>query len=358
MSSGDTVVAAPRTVAAHIASLIGQWDNPSVEQAIFGAANPFQIARRVDAFCRTHLGAPIAGSLFYCSSVGAVLGLELADGRRVVVKVHQPDVPVTFLAAMHVVTARLASKGFPCPSPILGPTSLGKGHATVEQYAAMGEYRNPHERAVRRQMAAHLAWLLRVTAEMMDTPGIDHFNRSVSPDALWPKPHSALFDFEATAAGAGWIDGIARRAKRQLASASGRPALGHADWSAKHFRFEGDEVRAIYDWDSLRLDLEPVHVGRAAHAFTAVYDTPWDGKVPHAPSWEEVVAFVADYEAARGTPFTPAERRTVGASCAYSLAYSSRCSHALDPRPGRTTGFPPGNWRDSLDRFGEHLLDL
>jgi len=345
-------------VAGHISAHIGGWDNPAVERAIFGTADPQGIVSAVDAFCRRWLGSPIEGSLFYRSSVGSVLGLRLTDGRRVVLKAHQPGVPVAFLEAVATVTAALKAEDFPCPAPLAGPLPLGAGTGTVESYEAEGDFRNPHEPEVCRAIARALADLSRLAAPFVDTPGLEHHGGDLPAGVLWPVPHSVLFDFEATAAGAEWIDAIARRALGMLAGQTGRRTLGHSDWAAKHFRFAGDAITVIYDWDSLRLDLEPVHVGRAAHAFTAVYDTPWAGRVAHAPTWDEVTCFVAAYESARGEPFTPGERRTLGAACAYSLAYSSRCSHALDPRPGRATGFPPGTWQDALDRFGERLLAL
>jgi hypothetical protein len=63
-----------------------------------------------------------------------------------------------------------------------------------------------------------------------------------------------------------------------------------------------------------------------------------------------VRAFVDEYEAARGTPFTTAERAEIGAAVTYTRAYGARCEHALDPR---ATQFPPGSQRDMLIRFGE-----
>jgi hypothetical protein len=347
-------------VARQIGDLIEDWDNPAVEREIFGTADPTQIAPQVDAFCREHFGHHIRRPLFYRSSVGAVFGLELAGGQRVVIKVHQPDYPVTYLAAVQRVTRHLAEHGFPCPTPLLEPTPLGRGTATAEAYMAEGDYRDAHDPVVRRALARALARQIELTRTFVNTEGMrDRQAGEAKPsDRLWGKPHSALFDFDATAAGAEWIDEIGWRAKRLLARPAGREVVGHCDWSTKHFRFVGDEIRVVYDWDSLRVNAEPVIAGRAAHAFCAAYDTPFDGKVHHAPSHAEVLGFLADYEQARGAPFSSDERRTFGAACAYSLAYSSRCSHALDPRPGKVGDFPPGNWRASLADFGERLLEL
>jgi hypothetical protein len=45
-----------------------------------------------------------------------------------------------------------------------------------------------------------------------------------------------------------------------------------------------------------------------------------------------VAAFVHDYEAARGAPFTGAERRAIGGGALYNLAYIARCELALEHR--------------------------
>jgi len=144
--------------------------------------------------------------------------------------------------------------------------------------------------------------------------------------ALWPKPHNALFDFEATAAGAEWIDEIGTRAV--AVERMGREVVGHLDWAAKHVRFD-DRLRptAVYDWDSVTTELEPVVAGQAAASFT--YTEELDSPVSRWPTPDESLAFLADYERARGVPFEPAERATAGAACVYLLAYASRCHHAV-----------------------------
>ena len=85
---------------------------------------------------------------------------------------------------------------------------------------------------VRRAMAEGLA---RFVAEAEACRGVDGLPRWPLPPegALWPKPHNALFDFVATAPGAGWIDEAAGPALRAMRSAGSRTVVGHGDWSAK-----------------------------------------------------------------------------------------------------------------------------
>jgi hypothetical protein len=265
----------------------------------------------------------------------------------VVVKVHPPIRSPEFLHAIYRIQRYLAEHTFPCPTPLLAPTTLGHGHAAVEDLVDEGDYRDAHQPAVRRAIGECLARLIALTAQIGEVQelGAGAMQRR-HPDKLWPIPHSAIFDFEATAAGAEWIDSIASRAWRTLQQSESRRVIGHTDWSVKHFRFIGDTVRVIYDWDSLRLERETRIVGGAAATFTYTEFL----NVPRHPNDNEVRAFVDEYEAARGTPFTIAERGEIGAAVTYSRAYGARCEHALDPH---ATEFPPGSQRDMLIRFGE-----
>jgi aminoglycoside phosphotransferase (APT) family kinase protein len=145
--------------------------------------------------------------------------------------------------------------------------------------------------------------------------------------ALWPKPHNALFDFEATASGAEWIDEIATAARAITDRNVGTELVGHTDWSAKHLRFSPQlELLALYDWDSVTTGREPNLVGTAAGSFT--YTEELDEEISVWPSVEESLAFIADYEAARGMPFSEVERNAAQAACVYLRAYAARCHHA------------------------------
>jgi hypothetical protein len=160
---------------------------------------------------------------------------------------------------------------------------------------------------------------------------------------------SNIFDFEAAAAGAEWIDNLARQARQTLQNAAGEYVIGHIDWSVKDFRFENGIVRVIYDWDSLALDRETIIVGEAARGFTST----WHLDVRIAPDPEEARAFVHEYETARGKSFTAVEWNTIAAAATYAMAYSARCEHSLDPR---TSNFPEGSYREALARYGASYL--
>ncbi len=76
--------------------------------------------------------------------------------------------------------------------------------------------------------------------------------------------------------------------------------------------------------------------------------------VAQAPTLEEARAFVADYQAAADREFTPAERTLCSAAFAYSVAYTSRCSHAS----GVDARSVPGTFQHLIATVGTGLLDL
>jgi hypothetical protein len=147
-----------------------------------------------------------------------------------------------------------------------------------------------------------------------------------------------LFDFDASAAGAEWIDEIGRAARR--VHAVGSEAVGHTDWAAKHLRFDDAlHITALYDWDSVTTDLEPLLVGTAAGSFT--YTEALERPINVWPAADESLSFIEEYERERGGRFTRAERHTALAACVYLRAYAARCQHAYagDARGSGLTEF-------------------
>jgi hypothetical protein len=240
---------------------------------------------------------------FFAASVGALFGLRRRNGDRVAMKVHKLYRDAAFLDDIQSVQRALADGGFPAPRP-LGRT----GFVTWEEWLDDGAFRDAHEPPVRRALAGALAFF------------------PLGDGALWPVPHNALFDFEASAAGAEWIDDIARAAKELRDVDAGREVVGHTDWSVKHFRFdEALRPTVLYDWDSVSTDREPRIVGSAMASFTYTEEVEvaslW-------PSPDESRAFLAEYEEARGAPFDEAERRSAHGAAVYLGAYAARCGWA------------------------------
>jgi hypothetical protein len=71
---------------------IATWGTPFVELDCFGTDRAERIAQIMDEFCRSHLGNTIRGYLFFASSVGSSMGVQLEDGHKDVIKVY-PRIP-------------------------------------------------------------------------------------------------------------------------------------------------------------------------------------------------------------------------------------------------------------------------
>jgi hypothetical protein len=340
-----------RTLADVVAAHVAEWGTPYVELAIFGHADAVRIAAAFDDLCGEALGSRAAGALFYQSSVAAVAGVELRDGRRVVVKAHQPDQSVSTLAELARVQAHVAEGTRLAPRPLAGTLPFANGVATIEEHDTRGQPADARDPEVRRAIAETLHGVVELLAPLVAGSRLpDHLLFARAGEALWPRPHSRLFDFEATRAGAEQIDALAAAARASLRP-SGRVVLGHGDWRVEHLRFAGGRVAVAYDWQSVCRCEEPALVGFAAHAFCA----DWSGNDPRqAPTLEEARAFVADYESARGAPFDREERSVCAAAFAYSVAYTTRCGHA-GGYDGRGV---PGTFHHLLVTHGAELLKL
>jgi len=333
-------------IGAHL-STWGQLE-PHVELAAFGTAEPAEIARMIDATCARSLGGHVVGARFYQSSIGAVAGVELGDGRVVVVKVHQPDVPVECLRELARVRAHVPF----APRLLAGPITIATtgAYATIEAFAD-GERLDARAPATRRSLAFGFHAIVAAAQPLVAMSSLDVKMCGTPRERLWPRPHSKLFDFEATAAGAEYIDDVARAA-RSATEPCGELVIAHGDWRAEHVRFANDAICVAYDWDSLCRDREPAVVGYTAHAFTA--DWSDEANRAQAPTLDDARGFVADYETARGRAFDRVERRLCAASFTYACAYTARCGHAL----GVDERGIPGTFSALVATHGARLLEL
>jgi hypothetical protein len=230
-------------------------DSPVIED-ILGTLDADEIRARVH-----ELDPDTAEIFFFTASVGALFGVLRRDGSRVAIKVNKLFTDERYFDEVQRLQAKLADAGYPAPRPV-----RRVGTVTIDEWLDDGEYRNAHEPDVRRAMARELVRFHRLATET----GLRPRREFLRPEgALWPKPHNALFDFEATASGAEWIDEVAVTTRAIADRRVGAEVVGHTDWSAKHLRFGPElEAMALYDWDSVTTDLEPDLVGTAAGSFT------------------------------------------------------------------------------------------
>jgi hypothetical protein len=322
-----------------------------VEREIFGSALPEEIADAVDTWCRVHLGAPVDRYEFFESSSGSVHGVLLTDGRAVVVKGHRAAVSHDFLAAVTAIQSALVTAGYPAPRPLAGPVAFGRGHLTAEVMLDRSRNVDGHDPAVRAVLAAGLAQFVGLAQRHCDRLARVVHPMSVPDGALYPTPHSPRFDFASTAAGAEWIDDLTARARARLRSLPEAPdVVVHGDWRVENLCVRAGRLVGVYDWDSVHVAREVAAVATAPTTVTRDRNQTAGNRFPRR---QEVGAFVADYEAARGSEFSSAERDLLAASMVASLAYGARCEHA-------DSGEPPSgddSQRGLLTTLGEDLLD-
>ena len=324
-----------------IAASHDQW-LPPVVASILGTSDPVVTAEVVAREVSSAMGVDVVGARFYEPGVGIVVGLDLADGRAVVAKVHRNDyMSGERLAAIARVQALLAGTGLPAPVPLRGPIAVGHGWLLVEEYRP-GDTADGYDAGVRCELATALWAFVDAARRHAPDGGLDSWLGVPVFDDLWPLPHDVRFDFAETSVGAEWIDDTARAARRVLTSSTLPAVIGHLDWRVQNLGFTDGRVSAIYDWDSLGLVPEAALVG----VTSAVHPVDWRLDLPDPlPTLEQVDAFVVDYERARGEPFDEVEREVLAAAQRWVISYGARCQHSdralgIFPDVDHTRGWP------------------
>jgi hypothetical protein len=316
-----------------------------LEAEIFGTDDPVEVGDALASLARAVVGADVRAARWYISSVAAVAGVTLTDGTDAVVRAYQPSTSRTFVEAVVRVQAHLAGGGFPCARPVGVPVVVDGVLGRMETMLTDPGSRSfaPDDMAV---SAAGLADVVR-RCESLDASGLGLHPMDLPDDALYPSPHSPMFDFDATSDGAAWIDDIAMAARAAMTSDA--PLISHGDWSARNVRIGPDGLCAVFDLESLQYGPESSALGVAAATWRAVGEAREDP----APDAAEIRSYIDRYQAARGRPLTDDQRRNARATAVYCLAYTARCEHALDP--GTRTG--RASWRLSRDDGLRSLLD-
>ena len=146
----------------------------------------------------------------------------------------------TLLDIVQAVKRHLADRGFPCPAPILPPTELERGSdhwVTVESWIADPGMRPFSGHGDLVASAATLADQVRLCRSTgIDVSGLNSQPLHQEAGSLYPEPHSPLFDFVATAEGAGWIDSMAQTARSIRDADSTTEVVAHTDWSTRNVR--------------------------------------------------------------------------------------------------------------------------
>ena len=163
-----------------------------------GMVEPAAIAASFVSWVQQHLGIPAVDCWLCAVSVGCVAGFDLADGSKVVVKAYAHDRVRAALLSMQDVQHAALRLGLPVPEPLTGPEPLGASLATAD--AALLEGRRPNLLSPSDRIAAAEGFV-EFTEALRGVPDDVAANRPPSErsvPALYPVPHSPLFDFDET----------------------------------------------------------------------------------------------------------------------------------------------------------------
>ncbi len=298
-------------------------------QSIFGSVDPVEISDMIADTLRAGLGTTPDSVLLLEFSVGAAIGIQTADDRRVFLK-YITDRTLEELHGISAFIGHLKENGFPCPKMLAEPMVAGSTVVLLLEYVDHGRFRDASVPAYRRQIAVHL-WRLHDLSTSFANDSAELLR--VDDDhqgPLWPRPHNALFDFGRNQDRAAWLDDIASAARRIVGQAMPEevPIISHSDWSAKHFRFDGHgRVTTIYDWDSIMRTGEFRTLGRALATHLYNWYVPMKTMIA---SRSQMEAFLHDYEDERGSPLSDQGRMGVSAQACFTLCYVAKCKYSLD----------------------------
>ena len=277
-------------------------------------------------WCGELLGARPRAVLFQVDHLSQVTGVQLDDGRQIVVKARPAQ---SRIAACLQVQRALLRRGFPAPEPLAGPVRAGSLMITAEALIDGGHILARNADAPRLS-ACGLAEFVRlaagsVPAETLQPPPAwawwDH-----GEPGTWPLPDDLDVDLNEMT-GPAWVDEAASRARRRLRDFRAPDVIGHVDWEAQNLRWRGRTLHVVHDWDSAAARSEAVVAGLASAVFTAT------GK-PGGASLAETTAFLTAYAEARGRPWAPAEQEACWAAGLWIRAFNAKkdsLRYASDP---------------------------
>lgn len=225
-----------------------------------------------------------------------MVGVELADGRRVVVKARPFEHRILGCTA---VQGALARAGFPCPAPLAGPDRINGLAVTAETLIPGGVRLQPAQGAG--PFAALLARLIKTAPPMASVPpvtpappwaGWDH-----PGGRLWPDKDDRGRDLNEVS-GPAWVDQAARLVRERMSAVQAASSVGHGDWESHNIAWRDGKALAVHDWDSVIAQPEVAIVGLAAAVWPAA------GGPGEAATVDQTADFLDAYQRAAGASWT------------------------------------------------------
>jgi hypothetical protein len=203
-------------------------------------------------------------TLFEGGNLSQVIGIELLNGRRIVIKAREWQ---DRLVACAEVQRALFASGFPAPKLLVGPERWRDGYAISAEQLVEGGDQAARAPGLARRFAEGLALLVQLAPSPSDigtlAPSPPWVGWDRADEALWPEPCDCDGDLNAHR-GDPWLDDIARLVRARLLGIASPCVVGHGDYYSQNVQWHGDELLVVHDWDSVVAQPEAAIVGQAA----------------------------------------------------------------------------------------------
>ena len=278
----------------------------------------------LSAWCLEQFGAEPERELFGRRQASHVTGVELTDGRRLVVKSRRDENGRA--AACVAAQAAIAAWGFPCARPLTDVTFRDGVAVHAEEWRPGGEVRIGDDTDTAAAFGRLFARVQSLTGALAVAPPLPNpswvdWNGEVAFPQLWWQQ-----DWVRTAPMPEVIWWTADRLRSRLRASDLQPTLGHADWEAQNIRWRDGEPFLVHDWDSLAWLPEAALVGAAAGSFAS------NGTSSLAPV-DSSAAFIYEYQSARGRSFDREETEIAWAASLWPAVYNARTQIMYDQQP-------------------------
>jgi hypothetical protein len=279
------------------------------------------------SWCRDNLSSEPVEVLFLLHQLSTVIGLQMADGAEVVVKARPDDGRAASCVAAQT---RLAEGGFPCARPLTPVVLVGSLAVHAEELRPGGEVLHGDSPDVAARYAEVLARLMAALTDVSvaaPLPNPRWVRWDHTDDGLWPAIE--FLDARDQSLVPAFVVQTAKRARRRLLTSGMPSVLGHADFEAQNLRWDGREVWAVHDWDSLAWQPEAALVGAASGAFAGA-------RPATLASIRSSEAFLAAYQETRSRSFTVVETEVAWAASLWPAAHNARWEalHGATPVTG------------------------
>ena len=264
--------------------------------------------------------------MFEKGYLSQVLGFELEDGRRIVVKVRPWAERLLACAEVH---ASLFLTGYPCPRPISATEQLA-GWAVSAESLVQDQEQLALGSDSPRLFADALSWFLREAPQLPrpstlnpSPPWTDWDDRG--RQVLWPEPDDPR-DTDLNPLPRTWVDAAASTVRTFLLEVSDKqPVVGHLDWYSANLGWRDRKLVAVFDWDSVGAQPEACVAGLAAAVWPAT------GGAGEEATVEQSEQFLEHY--AGGRQWSDAEMRTAWAAGVWVRCFDAKKAEAINENP-------------------------